>query len=441
MALIEADSVVDARPVSDSPRPYIVAGALFLVLVFGVMVAWAVLGRISSASGAPGVIAVEGSRKAVQHREGGPVGAILVKEGDFVRKGQVLIRLDLSEVAAEVQVLTSQRVQTLVRLSRLRAEAAGRETIDFPADVEALRRVPEFSALFSQEEALFEARRGAFEGNSKLLVQQIEGYERRIEGLQGKAKSTRDQLALIRQELTSLLVLLKKGYVERSRVLALQRAEAGLIGDLESMAADVATTDNEIAKSRLQIAQMEKERREAIAKDLNEAESLISQIEPRLDSARDRLKRAELLAPEDGYVYGMKIHSLGATVTPSDTVLEIVPASEPLVVKAKINPDDIDRVTAGQDVEIHLQAYHQRFMSIIWGKLTKISPDAFQDPATREAWFEGTVVINPEDLARNGALLVPGMAVTTQIYTGERTIAAYFLDPFYHLYDFAMKED
>lgn len=441
MALVDVANGAAGRHASDSPRRIVVTGGLALVVLLGAVGTWASVGRIASASSAAGVIAAEGNRKAVQHREGGPVAAILVKEGDFVRKGQVLIRLDLSDTVAEVQVLNSQRVQTQVRLARLRAEAAGRPQLQFPPDIDALRHTPEFAALFLQEEQLFSARRSAYDGNVNLLNQQIEGLHRRIEGIKGKSAATKEQLALIRQELSTLLGLLKKGYVEKSRVLALQRAEAGLIGEIQSMSADVAETENEIAKAQLQIAQIDKEWRETVAKDLNDAESVISQIEPRLESARERLKRSELTAPEDGYVYALKVHSLGATVAPGDVVLEIVPASEPLVVKAKVDPNDIDRVAPGQHVEIHLLAYRQRYMSIIEGTVTKISADSFVEPNNNAAWFEATIAIDQDDLARSGATVVPGMSVSTQINTGERTIAAYLLDPIYHFYDYAMKED
>lgn len=441
MALIDTGTNIAQGKVSDSPRWIVLFGGVALVVLVGGFGAWAGLGKVSSASSAVGVIAAEGHRKAVQHREGGPVAAILVKEGDLVHKGQVLIRLDLSDTAAEVQVLNSQRVQTQVRLARLRAESSGTAQITFPPEIEALRQTPEFGGLFLQEVSLFQARRNAYDGNINLLHQQIEGFHRRIEGLKGKSAATKAQLALIRQELSTLLGLLKKGYVEKSRVLALQRAEAGLVGDIQSMAADVAGAENEIAKAQLQIGQIDKEWRETVAKDLNEAESVIAQIEPRLESARERLRRSELVAPEDGFVYAMKVHSLGATVSPGDVVLEIVPASEPLVVKAKVDPNDIDRVAVGQDVEIHLLAYRQRYMSLIQGKLIKISADSFTEPNNNTSWFEATISISPGDLSRSGALLVPGMAVNAQINTGTRTIGAYLLDPLYHFYDYAMKED
>lgn len=424
----------------DSPRALILGGVAALVLLGGGLGGWAAWGKVASAAAAAGYITAEGNRKAVQHRDGGPVAAVLVREGERVTRGQALVRLDLSDTAAEVQVLASQRDQTMVRRARLKAEAAGAALIAYPPEV-AARHDREFRALIDREQDLFMARRNAYTGSVGLLHQQIEGYDRQIVGLRGKTRATGDQLVLIRQELHSLTGLLKKGYVEKSRVLALQRAAAALQGDLDGLAADIAGAENEISKAQLQIAQIDKEWRESVAKDLGDAEALMSQIEPRLVSARERLKRSDLVAPEEGYVFGLKVHSPGAVIVPGDTVLEIVPANERLVVTARIDPHDIERVHPGQAVEIHLLPYRQRYMSIIGGAVLKVSADRFQDSSQQQSWFEATITVDPDDLARSGATIIPGMPVEALIKTGERTVAAYMLDPIYHLYDFAMKEE
>lgn len=441
MSRVDVFDALPERARLDSPKGIILAGCLCVGLLVGGFGIWAGLGHVASAATAPGFVTAEGNRKAVQHRDGGPVAEVLVRDGEKVERGQVLIRLDLSDVAAEVQVLSNQRAQTLVRLARLRAESAGDGEIRFPPEIETDRTKAAYRDLIIQETALFDARRSAYAGNIDLLKQQIEGYHRQIAGYQGKAKAASEQLVLIEQELRSMQTLLKGGYVARTRVMAQQRAAAALRGDLDSLAADIARTDNEISKAELQIVQIEKERRESIAKDLNDAEAVIAQVEPRLLSARERLKRSELTAPEAGYVFELQVHSAGAAIVPGEVVLQIVPIEEALVIKAQVDPNDIDRVLTGQAVEIHLLPYRQRYMSIIGGTVLNISADRLSDPQGQRFWFEATIAVDPDDLKRSGAVIVPGMPVSALIMTGERTISEYFFDPIYHFYDYALKEE
>jgi HlyD family type I secretion membrane fusion protein len=399
------------------------------------------LSTVSSAAIAPGYVTVEGSRKAIQHRDGGPVAAVLVTEGDYVEAGQVLVSLDLSDVRAEVEGLSTLRVQLMVRLARLRAEAADAETLVFPTGLLALADDARFAALFEQERSLFEARRTAYVGNVGLLRQSIEGYRRQIGGLQGQIRSTRTQVALIQDELDGVMELLVKGLVQRPRALALERSAAALRGDLEGLTATVATAENEIRAAELKIAQIEKDRREEVAADLSTAEAQLAELEPRLAAAQDKLSRADLVAPEAGYVHGLAVHAAGAAIVPGQTVLEIVPAGEPLVVTAEVDPRDVERVRPGQDVEVHLTAFRQRYQSIIGGRVLKVSADRFQDELQRRSWFKVTVEVDAEDLRRADIELVPGMSAQAVIKTGDRTVLAYLLDPILHFYDFAMKEE
>lgn len=440
MALIEYQSPPPAAR-SERPTGSIVLGLIAVACLIGGFGAWAAFSTVSSAAIAPGYVTVEGSRKAIQHRDGGPVAAVLVKEGDLVEAGQVLVSLDLSDVRGEVEGLSTLRVQLLVRLARLRAEAADAESLVFPSELLAYANNPRFAALFEQERSLFDARRTAYVGNVGLLRQSIEGYKRQIGGLQGQIRSTRTQVALIQDELASVTELLVKGLIPRPRALALERNAAALRGELEGLNATVATAENEISGAELQIAQIEKDRREQVANDLSATEAQLAELEPRLAAALDRLSRADLVAPEAGYVHGLAVHAAGAAIVPGQTVLEIVPAGEPLVVTAEVDPRDVERIRPGQEVEVHLSAFQQRYQSIIGGRVLKISADRFEDEAQQRSWFQVTVEVDPADLQRADIELVPGMSAQAVIKTGDRTVLAYLFDPILHFYDFAMKEE
>jgi epimerase transport system membrane fusion protein len=440
MALVEYHTLPALR-IPERPKGTVALALVAVVGFVGSFGVWASLSTISSAAVAPAMVTVEDSRKVVQHRDGGPVAAVLVKEGELVQKGQPLVRLDLGDVKAEVESLSTLRVQLLARLTRLRAEAAGADVLVFPAEVIELAHSPTFAALLDQERSLFEARRIAYMGNIGLLRQQIEGHKHQIVGLQGQVRSTRTQLALLQEELASYQGLLAKGLVPKPRVLDLQVNAAALDGELESLSASIATAENDIGNVELQIAQAQRDRREEVAKDLSDAEAQLADVEPRLTAAESRLARADLVAPEAGYVHGLTVHSAGAAIVPGQNVLEIVPAGERLVVTADVDPRDIAYVRIGQEVEIHLLTYRLRFQSIIGGSVAKVSADRFESPAQDKSWYEVTVLVNEADLKRNRVTLLPGMPTQALIKTGERTVLQYLLDPFYRFYDLSMKEE
>ena len=440
MALVELHSL-PAPLAPERPKGTIALAILAIVGFVGSFGVWASLASVSSAAIAPALVTVEYSRKAVQHHDGGPVAAVLVKEGEFVQKGQTLVRLDLGDVKGEVESLSTLRVQLLARLTRLRAEAANSGVLAFPAEVVELAHSPSFAPLVDQERSLFETRRTAYMGNIGLLRQQIEGHKRQIVGFQGQVRSTRTQLAFLREELVSFKGLLAKGLVEKPRVLDLEGNAAALDGQLEALSASIATAENDIRGVELQITQTQSDRRQEVAKDLSDTEAQLADVEPRLAAAEGRLARADLVAPEAGYVHGLTVHSAGAAIVPGQTVLEIVPAGERLVVTADVDPQDIAYVHAGQEVEIHLLTYRLRFQSIIGGSVAKVSADRFVSPAQDKSWYEVSVLVNEADLKRNGVTLLPGMPTQAIIKTGERTVLQYLLDPFYRFYDLSMKEE
>lgn len=440
MSLIEYHGPEFQRP-TDSPRGVVIAGMVSAAIFLGGIGTWAAYAPVARASNAPGVIVVEGSRRPVQHREGGPVGAVLVKEGELVKAGQELVRLDLSDVKAEVEVLTTRRLQVMAQLARFAAEAANADSIEFPAELVASRSDPDVAKVLDQEERIFQAGRAAIQGRVGLLRQQMQGYQQQIDGLKGQVRETERQVELIAEELIGLNQLLAKGLTPKSRVLALQRESASLSSTLEGLHAQIAAAGNEIHSAELEIDQIQKDRRQEISAGLSQAGAQLAEIQPRLVAAKDQLTRVDLTAPVGGRVLGLSVHGPGATIQPGQVVLEIVPDTANLIVKAKLNPNDVDQVHPGQQVDVHVLAYKQRYQSILNGTVRSVSPDRLEAPGGGEAWFDTIVTLNPADLERAKVDLMPGMAATSLIKTGDRTVLQYFLDPILRIYDFALKEE
>jgi len=426
----------DLERLDDAPRRLLFIGGFTALALLIALFVWASTMEIASAALAGGQVTVEGNRKAVQHRDGGPIEAVYVREGQHVIKGQPLVKLNLSESEAEEAVLQTQLLQGLARVARLRAESSGGDLV-FPPELSGA----DGHAVAQQEEELFRARREAHLGQIGILDGQIEGAHRQIDALNGRLKAIDLQLRTVQEEADSIASLVEEGLITKTRKLALDRAAAEFIGDQQMINAAVADQKSLIEQAILKKAQVQKERDEAVAKDLAEAEAQLADVRPKLRAVRERLDRGVLVAPEEGFVLGLSAFGPGAVLTPGQTVLEIVPAHDALVLSVEIKPSDIDEVAPGQQVTVHLLAYRQRYQIKLSGVLKQISPDEIEDKIRQVKFYKGIVELDQAELARTGADLVPGMPVQVMIETGERTVMAYFLDPLLRTYEYALRDN
>ena len=425
---------------SDTIGPILIAGGFTAVALLVAMGAWASTMTVSNAALARGHAIAEGNRKAVQARDSAPVRAVFVKEGDRVEIGQPLLELDLSDVRGEVAVLEATRAQLTARRARLEAERSGVD-LAFP-DVLTAAAVanPQVQSFIDQERALFQTRDLAYRGSLALVDQRIAGARDRIDGLNARLEATRRELTYVAEEKESILPLVESGVIAKTRLFGLEREAARLQGEIEGILTDVAASNNQIEEASVERAQLGKQRSEEIANDLGETEASLSTIGPRLVAANERLGRSIITSPESGFVYELTVFSSGAAVLPGQTMMEIVPADQPLVLQVEISPADIERVKPGQEASVHLIPYSRRFTAMITGRLERISADLVTDERTQRSYYYGIVSVDAAGLAHAEAELLPGMPAEVMINAGDRTIADYFLDPILRMYDRAMKE-
>ncbi|WP_210489536.1 HlyD family type I secretion periplasmic adaptor subunit [Microvirga antarctica] len=437
---LKLPSPLDAKPFKDSAFGPVLVGGLAALVLMAAVAAWSSTMSVASAAITSGKVTVEGSRKAVQHPNGGEVGIVFVREGQLVEKGEKLIQLELADAKAEATVLANNRIAALFHAARLETERADSSEMVFPSALLAQKSDPQIQLFHQQELGLLAARRSAYLGQINFLRQQIDGSRRQVEGLHGRTKTTQAQLDSIEEELKSLQPLLDKGLVARPRVLGLDRSASSLRGDIVQIANLIVAEDDKARAAEIQIAQLTKDRLESIAKDTAENDARLSEIVPRLASALRRMEQAVIVAPEGGYVYGLSVFGPGASLTPSQTVLEIVPKDQPMVISVEIEPTDIARVRPGQNASVHFLPYRQRYAKAIEGTLEKVSADRFEDPATKKYFYKGIVKVAPDAIEEAKVEMLPGMPAQVTIETGKRTILAYFLDPVFKIYDFALKE-
>jgi HlyD family type I secretion membrane fusion protein len=408
-----------------------IAGLATIAIFFGAFGTWAAIAPVSSAAVAPGVVVVQSNRKTVQHLEGGIIKEILVKEGDHVKEGQVLVRLDDTQARSSLQLLQGRYWAARTLEARLIAERDGADVISFPEELRPVADDPIAGTMMATQVNLFNARREAMQGQIDILQQQIRQQNEQIEGLEAQQRSEQQQIVLIKEESASAEELFVKGLERKSRLLALKRAIHNLEGSRAGHIADIARIKQQIGEAELKILDLKNQRISEVLKELRDTQSELTETTERLSAARDVVARTEVRAPRDGIVVGLQVHTVGGVIPPGGSALEIVPQDEKLIIEAQVRPEDIESVHTGLRAEIRLVGSNPRDVPLLDGTVTYVSADRLSDPQGRfPPYYKANIEVDPKSLAQEGQInLFPGMPAEVMIVTGERTPLEYFLQP------------
>lgn len=413
----------------DTRRPLLIGAVIIVVTFFGLGL-WAATAPLDSAAIAPGFITVESNRRTIQHLEGGIVREILVQDGDRVKAGEVLLRLDDTRARAQMGILRADLDSQLAIEARLVAERDGLPAPRFSAELTERLDDPTVAAIVESQRALFAARGVALAGQRSILEQRIIQFGQQVDGLKALEASKAAQIKLIRDELKDLYGLLEQGYVTRPRVLALEREASRLEGERGDHVAAIARARQGAGEAQLQIYQLEKGRQEEVARELRDVRARVTELRERMVAAADVLQRIDIVAPVSGTVMDLAIHTAGGVVAPGASIMDIVPANDALVVEVHINPIDIDTVRPGQAVALRINTADARLTPVINGRLATVSADRVVEERTNQTYYRGRVVIPPEELRRlEGLNLHSGMMVEALINRGEQTALHYALKP------------
>lgn len=414
-------------------RMGLIVAAIFFVLFLG----WAAFARLDSAAYAPGRLAVSGQRQAVQHRDGGIVAAIHVKEGQTVKQGQLLITLAAAEVHAQERALASQLIELKAQRARLEAEQLGTASIQWPVEFAQLKDENQKDAQKAMrlQLAQFRARAAVLSAQTGVLHQQAAQALEGAEGYKRQAEASAEQERLITEELESLQDVAAKGYVSKTRLRALERAKADLAGRRGQYTASVAQSGAEAGENRLRQLEAEKTYRDKSASELRDVEYALAELLPKYNAAKDQLERTRIRAPATGTVVGLSIFTVGGVITPGQRLMDIVPDKAVLVIEAKVSPNDADDLKLGQNAEIRFIGLHERDLPILSGAVTRLSADSFQDERTGESYYTAEITVPPQELEIlqqvRGAdfALRAGMPVQVLIPLKKRTALQYALEP------------
>lgn len=416
-------------------------GYRLVFVVFLVIFVWGTMAPLQSAALAPGVVQVEGKRKAVQHLEGGIVDSILVSNGDYVSKGQLLLQMDTTQAGAQLQIVGARRFNLMAQVSRLTAERDDQESIQFvPELVESARTDQRARDATAAETTLFEARRLSLLGEAEVLQQRVAQLRAKLDGLNAIIESKVTVAASLEGEIDDLNELLAKGYVDKQRLRELQRVESNVIGEIADSRAQASATKVAIGETKLQIIQLNKDFKTEVVDLHKQASEDLYDVEQQYTAIQDRVERASVSAPEPGYVLNLVTTTVGAVVPPGETLMEIVPSVDSMVVDARISPMDIDRVQIGQAAEIRFAVFKDAYS--ISGELARLSPDRLIDEATNMPYYLAEILILDEDLLLDENMeLIPGMPAEVLIKTGERTMLGYITSPMNRLFSRSLIED
>ncbi len=427
-----------------SARRHVILGLLAIALLVGGFGLWSVTANIAGAIVAPGQLEVEQNRQVVQHPDGGVVAAIKVSEGDLVAAGDVLIRLDPSELTSERNVVEASLFEILARTGRLRAERDGLEQVVFdPILADLIDSREDVRALTEGQVRLFQSRRQTLASQVEQLQKRIGQIGNQIDGLDAQATAFAAQLVLIREELANQQALLDKGLTQATRVLALQREEASLLGRQGNLVALRAEYEGRITEIEIQILQLRTARREEAITELRDLSFKRLELSEKLRTLEQKLDRLDIRAPVSGVVLALNVFAERAVIRPAEPVLYIVPQDRPLLVAARIKPINVDEVYVGQQVTVRFAALDSRTTPELFGHVVTISPDALSDEVTGARFYKVEIRLNAGEMDKlpEGLSLVPGMPADAFIRTSDRTPMAYLIKPLAEYFNKAFREN
>ena len=431
----QAGHVVPQEWYAEVPRSvgrFAVVGMLLLALTFGGFGLWAFTAPLAAAVIAQGSFVATGQNKIIQHLEGGIIRDILVREGDRIDAGQMLLRLDPTAAEANERELELRRARLEATEARLLAEYRREPRLRVPADLEADRADHEIAAILDGQALAFEVSQSALENDVALFERNIEALVIRAVGYEAQLEAYGRQHAVLKGDYDSKLSLLERGLIRRSEMTQLQTAMLEVEGQLGRLRAEIDEIEEVKGRYEAQKAQAIQKYRQTALEDLQGIQAQLDGIREQSRAAQDVLERADILAPVSGRVVRLYYHTSGGVVESGRPILEILPEDEPLIIETQVPRADIDSVRIGQPATVRLTALNQRTTPVLDGTVYYVSPDSITDTSTGAPAevYVARVSIEPEELSRvRGFTPTPGMPAEIMIQTAERTFAQYLAKP------------
>lgn len=422
-------------------RRLVWTGLAIIVLFIGGLGGWAASVPLAGAVVASGQVVVDTNVRSVQHPTGGVVGDIRVREASRVKEGELLVRLDDTVSRANLQVIVKQLDELTARQARLEAERDGLDDLVLPVGFAGRLDNGDVERSWNSERTLFAARKTAREGQRRQLRERIDQIRGEIAGLAAQEAARRRQVELIERELVDIRDLFRRNLVPRTRLVELEREAARLAGDVGQFVAERARAEGRITEAELQIIQVDQELRREVSAELRDVQARMGEFVERRVAAEDALRRIEIRAPIAGLVHQLSHHTIGGVIPAGQTIMQIVPGDDVLVIEVRLMPQDIDKVAVGQKAAIRFPSFPHGTTPEVAGSVTRISADVVRDQQTGAVFFTARLSVREGELARLGDnRIVPGMPAEVFVQTGERTALAYLTKPLFDQINRAFRE-
>jgi protease secretion system membrane fusion protein len=438
-SLIPAQAEYDIDMDDRRPRRW---GAALVIAGFGGFLLWASLAPLDAGVVANATVNVTDNRKTIQHLTGGSIRAILVREGDRVKRGQPLVELDATRAFAEQGVARAQYIGVRAVENRLQAERDGATQVTFdPELLQHFAEDPRLQASTHLQQRLFNTRRAALLGEARILQENILGAEEQIRGLQQIQTARQAQISLFNQELNGVRRLAAEGYVPRNRMLELERNVAEINASLSQNIADIGQARNRVAELKLRILQLQQDYQKELQSQLTEVQKESAALSDRLRGLDYEVTNTVIHSPIDGVVLGLSVSTIGGVIQAGEKIMDIVPADDRLQVDAMVPVQAIDKLTPGLPVDISFPAFNHARTPNIPGRVMTISADRLIDDSNKQPYYLAQVEVTPAGMQMLGSNLIrPGMPASVTIKTGERNMISYLMKPMLDRIDGAFKE-
>ncbi|MCX8034505.1 MAG: HlyD family type I secretion periplasmic adaptor subunit [Thermodesulfovibrio sp.] len=407
---------------------------IILACTLGVFLIWAAFAPLDQGAPAIGYVAVANYKKVVQHQYGGTVKDILVKEGDEVKKGQTLIKLEDSEIKAKYANVRAEYLSALVIYSRLQAERAFMPKIIYPQEVIQMKDDPEIKKVINVQEQLFKARKLKLETEKKVVFESAKGLKDYSFNLQRQKSFYENQLRIVEKQIEKLRDLSDEGYFPRNRFLELERTSEELRGKIAEITANQLRAEASVNEFTLRANAIEREYIKEVESELAETEKKLPALRDSFTAVQDMLEKTEIKAPDDGIAMGLKVHTIGGVIQAGQIIMEVVPKNSELIVEAKLSPAHVEDVKKGQMADLRFITLDPKKTPVLDGELIYISPDVMYDEANKATFYLVKLKIKESSLEQIKKInkdITPGMPVQVVIKTGSRTFLSYLFKPLF----------
>ncbi len=410
---------------SDNTAPAIIFGLMVVITIFGFIGGWMYYAPLASTSVASGQVVAGGAKQKVQHLDGGIVKAIHIKDGDVVKKGDILIELDDVQIKENLNILKSQYQDALAMYVRLKAQRDNKSLIHFPKGIK--------KSIIQNQINIFNISKKSLRDEDIITKRRILQTKKQIASLKAIIDSNKRRLRAIANEKQEQEVLFAQQLIDKLKIQELEKEENRIEGDIASKIADIARLREQINELDTQRLLQKKKFKEDVLDKLVRTKSQIEDLKSKIIATKDKLKRTKIKAPLSGTVVGLKIHTIGGVIRRGEDILEIVPKNSKLLIVAKVKTTDIDKVKVGLLAQVMFPAFNMKKIRFIEGKVINVSADSFVDKATHRPYYEAKIEVTKEgldELNRHNYTLVAGMPATVMIQLGTRTTLDYLIKPF-----------